>query len=100
MASAQAESSQYFENPRSGTRAFQVVVSRLILRTVTFGALVAAGLVASVHLYYRTGSLRNWLFLVAAAALALISWREARHSARAREGTTRYLSHSFGPRTW
>ncbi|MDJ0663466.1 MAG: PAS domain S-box protein [Acidimicrobiia bacterium] len=78
MAPAQAESSQYFENPRSGTRAFQVVVSRLILRTVTVGALVAAALVASVHLYYRTGSLRNWLFIAAAAALALISWREAR----------------------
>jgi len=78
MAAAQIESSQYFKNPRSGTRAFQVTVSRLILRTVTVGAIVASSLVASVHIFYRTGSLRNWLFIVAAFAVGVVSWRESR----------------------
>ncbi len=78
MVPAQAESSHYFENPRAGARALQVIVSKLVLRTVTVGAFFAAALVAILHLAYGSGSRNDWLFLVAAVALGLISWQESR----------------------
>ncbi|MDJ0954503.1 MAG: PAS domain S-box protein, partial [Acidimicrobiia bacterium] len=78
MAPAQAESSHYFANPRAGSRALQVIVSKLVLRTVTVGAVAAAALVAFLHLVYDSGSGSDWLFLVAAVALGAVSWQESR----------------------
>ncbi|MDJ0498884.1 MAG: PAS domain S-box protein [Acidimicrobiia bacterium] len=81
MVSRQPTGPSDFSNPRAGIGAFQITVSRLILRTVAVGAPAAAASVAIVHIYQGTGSARNWLFLVLALALGAVSWRES-HRAR------------------
>lgn len=69
-----------FASPRRGLAAFQATVSRLVLRTVAVGGVVAAVLVAVVHLLSDSGSTSNWLYLLAALGLVVMSWMESRRA--------------------
>lgn len=73
-----SDQSSRLGNPRAGHTALQLVVSRLVLKTVAIGAAIAAVLVGVFHAYLDTGTLDNWLFLVATAVLAIGSWSESR----------------------